>query len=248
MLQAFRSFIVKSTFDAKVATTKAPAGGASERRANTMLSIESKSISAEEVCHDGRWSTRESPLHLRDRGRGPPGRGRSGRRCARPGGEIIRRVVVSRPHQPLPAGIAQYSNQTLREIVHASIGGDHVRVRIANTFGTEPLVIGAASIAVSRAGSRSFRAPSGLLLSVAKRPSVPPGAPVLSDPVRLDVKPGADLAVSIYLPNATKTETSTLFQGASYVSPPRRATMSTGHRVAERFARRRVAVLCPAST
>ena len=53
---------------------------------------------------------------------------------------------------PLPAATAQYSNQTLRAIIHTSVGGDEVRVRIANTFGTSPLVIGAAHIAVSSAG------------------------------------------------------------------------------------------------
>jgi lysophospholipase L1-like esterase len=128
---------------------------------------------------------------------------------------------------PLPAGIAQYSNQTLREIVRASIGGDHVRVRIANTFGTETLVIGAASIAVSSAGSRIVPGTQrALTFSGQTSASIPPGAPVLSDPVRLHVKPASDLAVSIYLPNATKTETSTLFQGASYVA------LSSGNHVA----------------
>ena len=120
---------------------------------------------------------------------------------------------------PLPAGIAQYSNQTLREIVHTSIGGDHVRVRIANTFGTETLLIGAASIAVSSSGSKIVPGTQrALTFSGQTSIAVTPGAPVLSDPVRLSVKPGSDLAVSIYLPNATKTETSTLFQGASFVS------------------------------
>src|SRR4029079_9960656 len=50
-----------------------------------------------------------------------------------------------------PAGVAetprQFENQTLRLIVRISAGGDQVRVRSANTFGTEPLVIGAAHIA-----------------------------------------------------------------------------------------------------
>lgn len=120
---------------------------------------------------------------------------------------------------PLPAGIAQYTNQTLREIVHVSIGGDHVRVRLANTFGTEPLIVGAASIAVSKTGSQIVRGTQRTLtFSGQTSIAVTPGAPVLSDPVKLDVKPGADLAVSIYLPNTSRTETSTLFQGASYVS------------------------------
>ena len=49
---------------------------------------------------------------------------------------------------PRPGDIAQYSNQTLREVVRTSVGGDHVRVRITNMFGTDTLVIGAAHIAV----------------------------------------------------------------------------------------------------
>src|SRR5207244_444011 len=50
---------------------------------------------------------------------------------------------------PLPGNTAQYNNQTLRAIVHTSVGGDEIRVRIANTFGTGPLAIGAAHVAVS---------------------------------------------------------------------------------------------------
>src|SRR4051812_50184787 len=38
---------------------------------------------------------------------------------------------------PLPAGTAHFSNQTLREIVRSSIGGDEVRVRISNVYGSE---------------------------------------------------------------------------------------------------------------
>ncbi len=127
---------------------------------------------------------------------------------------------------PLPAGIAQYSNQTLRGIIRTSIGGDHVRVRVANTFGTETLVVGAASIALSSSGSQIVPGTQRVLtFGGEKSVNVPSGAPVLSDPVRLHVKPGSQLAVSIYLPTDTRTETSTLFQGASYVS------MSSGNHV-----------------
>ena len=53
----------------------------------------------------------------------------------------------------LPASTAQYNNQTIREIVHTSIGGKQARVRIANTFGSAPLVIGEAHVAVTSSGS-----------------------------------------------------------------------------------------------
>src|SRR5438132_2999878 len=120
---------------------------------------------------------------------------------------------------PLPAVTASYNNVTLREIVHTSVGGDEVRVRIANTFGAAPLIVGAAHVAASSSGS-SIVPGTDRVLTFGGRISVtiPAGAPAVSDPVDLHVEAVADIAVSIYLPNATKGETTTLFQGASYVS------------------------------
>ena len=121
----------------------------------------------------------------------------------------------------LPASTAQYNNQTIREIVHTSIGGNQVRVRIANTFGSAPLVIGAAHVAVSSSSS-SIVPGTDRALTFGGRTSVtiPAGAPALSDPVDLHVQPVSDIAVSLYLPNPTKGETTTFFQGTSFVSSP----------------------------
>src|SRR5688572_8905607 len=44
-------------------------------------------------------------------------------------------------------------NQTVRNIVHTSVGGRRVRVRISNAFGTEALRIGAAQIALRSANA-----------------------------------------------------------------------------------------------
>jgi len=120
---------------------------------------------------------------------------------------------------PLPAVTAQYNNVTLREIVHTSVGGDAVRVRIANTFGTSPLVIGAAHVAVAGSGS-SIVPGTDRVLAFGGRTSVtiPAGAPAVSDPVDLQVAAVSDVAVSLYLPSVTKGETTTFIQGASYVS------------------------------
>jgi lysophospholipase L1-like esterase len=120
---------------------------------------------------------------------------------------------------PLPANTAQYNNQTLRAIVNTSVGGDEVRVRVANTFGTSPLIIGAAHVAVSSSGS-SIVAGTDRTLTFGGRASVsiPAGALALSDPVDLHVGALSNLAVSLYLPSVTKAETTTLFQGSSYVS------------------------------
>ena len=58
---------------------------------------------------------------------------------------------------PLTASLVplqpSYANQTLREIVHISIGGPQVRLRLTNSYGTQSLVIGA--VHVARAGEGS---------------------------------------------------------------------------------------------
>lgn len=90
---------------------------------------------------------------------------------------------------------------TLREIVHTSIAGKSVRVRLTNEFGTEPLRIDAATIAIS-AGVSSIDAGSLHDLTFGGLPSIviPPGAGALTDPVAMATPASANLAISIYLP------------------------------------------------
>ena len=57
------------------------------------------------------------------------------------------------PRPARPAFVYGAADTTLREIVHISIGGPMVRVVFTNEFGTEPLTIGAAHVAVSQGGS-----------------------------------------------------------------------------------------------
>ena len=48
---------------------------------------------------------------------------------------------------PQAAGVPlEFSGQTIRQIVHASIGGTQVRVRLSNAYGASPLHIGAARV------------------------------------------------------------------------------------------------------
>src|SRR5687768_10918739 len=50
-------------------------------------------------------------------------------------------------------GSPSFNNETLRQIVHTSVGGDRVRVRLS-TFGSGPLYIGEAHIARRDSGPR----------------------------------------------------------------------------------------------
>lgn len=106
--------------------------------------------------------------------------------------------------------------ETLREIVHVSIGGTAVRVVLSNEYGTAPLSVGAASVAVS-AGSGSVKPESLRPLRFGGRSGIviPTGAIAVSDPVDMKVQPLSDLAVSLYLPAqtiATVTEHSNAVQ------------------------------------
>jgi lysophospholipase L1-like esterase len=121
---------------------------------------------------------------------------------------------------PASSSTQSYSNQTLRLIVHTSIGGSAVRVRLSNEMGSTVLRIGAAHIGL-RASGASLVAGSGCSLTFGGNPSasIPPGAPLLSDPVDLAVPALADLAVSIYLPDSVQaTTTHDVALQASYVS------------------------------
>ena len=92
-------------------------------------------------------------------------------------------------------------DSTLREVIHTSTAGKQLRVRLTNEFGTEPLRIGAASIAAST-GTSSIDAGSLHDLTFGGSPSIviPPGAQALSDPVPMATVAFADLAISLYLP------------------------------------------------
>lgn len=114
------------------------------------------------------------------------------------------------------------SDQTLRQIVRTSIGGNLVRVRFSNAYGTTPLVIDAASIG-RRAEGSALVPGSARPLEFAGAPSISiaPGAVVLSDPASLRVPDRSDLAVDVYVAAASAASTQlTLSHQTSYLSQP----------------------------
>jgi lysophospholipase L1-like esterase len=104
---------------------------------------------------------------------------------------------------PFPA-TPGYSNQTIRQVVRISAGGSHVRVRFTNEYGTKPLAIGAARIALAD-DKGNIQAGTDKALTFAGKPSalIATGAPLLSDSVDLPVKALATLSISLYLPEDT---------------------------------------------
>ena len=98
-------------------------------------------------------------------------------------------------------------NQTVRMIVRSTIGGSRARVELSNTFGTTPLAVGAAHIALRSKDSAIVSGTDRTLLFSGKpSTTIPPGAVMLSDATDLDVPKLADLAVSVYIPGKTRIE------------------------------------------
>ncbi|GIE97396.1 SGNH/GDSL hydrolase family protein [Paractinoplanes rishiriensis] len=112
-----------------------------------------------------------------------------------------------------PSAPAVLERQTVRQVVHCSIGGDELRIRLTNEFGSTPL-----RIAAVRVARRDGTGASTATVPGTDRPvtfggragvTIPAGAPLVSDPVRLRVPAGGDLAISIYV--AERTPVTTLF-------------------------------------
>lgn len=94
-----------------------------------------------------------------------------------------------------------YPNQSIRNVVHTSIGGRAARVRLSNAYGTAPVLMGKVSVALSNGGAGAI---PGTMRAVtfggAPTVTIPVGAEVVSDGVELNVPPDADLQVTVYTP------------------------------------------------
>jgi lysophospholipase L1-like esterase len=110
------------------------------------------------------------------------------------------------PAQNVPV----FQDQTIREIVHTSVGGPALRIRISNEFGDQPLRIGEVHVALPADGTGQRIDPATdheLTFGGHDSATVPPGSPLLSDPVRMPVPARSNLVVSIYLPERTPATT-----------------------------------------
>ena len=109
-------------------------------------------------------------------------------------------VQVPEPQNALPA--ADFTDATLRQIVHLSIGGDVVRVHLSNAFGGTALRIESVHLAKPvSTSSDAIDAASDVALSFSGRASVviAPGAQYVSDPVAFKAEALSDVAISIYV-------------------------------------------------
>jgi len=121
---------------------------------------------------------------------------------------LVRPAPPATPPAATPAqqapGARGFNHQTVRMVVRSSIGGSRLRVKLASAFGSSPVVIGAAHVAL-RSKDSAIVPGSDRALTFNGQPGckLGPGIVLLSDPVDLNLPPLSDLAVSLFFPGET---------------------------------------------
>jgi lysophospholipase L1-like esterase len=109
-----------------------------------------------------------------------------------------------------PTGISRtgFTDQSIRMMVHLSVGGERVRVRLSNVFGEGAMTIGTATVALpdlSTPRQWDFDAATMRTLTFNGRTSATmlKGQELLSDPIDLQIGDLQDLLVTVFFPVAS---------------------------------------------
>jgi uncharacterized repeat protein (TIGR03803 family) len=103
------------------------------------------------------------------------------------------------------------ANSTLRQFVHVTVGGNDLRVRFSNAYGTNPVTMNSVHAALaSGTGSAANgvinpATDQALTFHGASSVSIPAGAVVYSDPFNFNLPALTNLAVSIYFGDISAT-------------------------------------------
>ena len=115
------------------------------------------------------------------------------------------RSAMLSPHEAAIVKPARgFADHTLRQIVHLDGGGDRIRVRLSNRYGTVPLAVARTRVALHTGGS-SIDPATDVKVRFDSRTEVriSAGEEAVSDPVELAAPAGTDLAISTYLADPT---------------------------------------------
>jgi lysophospholipase L1-like esterase len=149
------------------------------------------------------------------------------------------------------------TNNTLRQIVRVSIGGDTLRLKFSNITFAKPITINSVNIAVSPDGTKSPVTASTtkeLKFKGNSEVTIDSKSEVYSDPVAFDLKPNMRLAITTYYGQCETSSTMTHHYGSrtdSYILTGNKATDAnfSGATIAERwYTISAIEVLSPKST
>lgn len=109
----------------------------------------------------------------------------------------------------LPTNIpSSLQGQTVREVIKVSAGGKRIRLVFSNRYGTTPLEIGEVRVAMSYDGAAIIRkTDTPVTFNGQRSVRIPPGSPMLSDPIPFELAPLRRVAVTSFYPAKTPLTT-----------------------------------------
>jgi hypothetical protein len=98
-------------------------------------------------------------------------------------------------------GLLNLNDQTVRERVRLTVGGEQIRIRLSNECSSVSILVGRVSVGVAQS-------PTSVVPGSLRRVTfggqdailIPPGSPVLSDPVGFSISNGSEISISLYFP------------------------------------------------
>lgn len=135
------------------------------------------------------------------------------------------------PNLPHSSGVSAtgFSDQTIRQTVHTSIGGTRLKLRLSNVYGEQPLTVDAVAVATPN-GNGGVEPGSGTAVTFngTRSVTVPVGATATSDAISRSVAADTDLTVSLYVAGSTGPTTwHRLAASTTYISTPGDHTSDT---------------------
>lgn len=117
----------------------------------------------------------------------------------------------------------RFKDQTIRMIIHPHAFGSKIRLKFSNIYGSEPVVFGKVTVGLStKDGGTVSGTGRQVTLDGQFTIVIPAGEEIYTDPVDLHINEHVDVAVSVYVPESTRTST-------WHFSPPRSTYVAEGN-------------------
>jgi lysophospholipase L1-like esterase len=113
---------------------------------------------------------------------------------------------------------ANLSGRTLRQIVYLHAGGEQVRLRLSNRYGTAPVTLGSISVGLALGGAFLRAGETAVPFEGQPTVTLEPGQEIISDPVALRTEPLTNLAITFFLTQGESITGHLTAQQTSYVS------------------------------
>ena len=122
------------------------------------------------------------------------------------------------PGLDLSPGFSEFKDQTLRQVMRIAIGGDGLKIKFSNEYGTTPLTLDVVRIAASLGLGVIDPATSvPVIFGGMAQVTLAPGKEVYSDEIKIASKAFSEFAVSIYMKRADVRTAHRFSRNISYI-------------------------------